>query len=224
MDYVIRIPANKNLELEIEDILFGPLQHPRPDGAPTAALRAAGRGSADVQPDRLPRRVRAQPPSDARRRITIHESRITKTKPGVTQQGPRPQTNPRPRENKGFEHHRSPQDELRNEPHPGGARSEPPGNGGTGEVIAAQQHKNNVDTNDNMRHYARSAPSRAAAVAQTPTSAASTLLSMLGPAVWRGCGRVIGASHVLGRASWGGRAGGHRGPPLQRSRVQPLAR
>ena len=54
-----------------------PYTHPRPDGAPTAALRAPGSGSADLQPDRLPRRVRPQPRSDARRRITVHESRIT---------------------------------------------------------------------------------------------------------------------------------------------------
>ena len=33
----------------------GPLQHPRPAGTTTAALRAPGSSSADLQPDRLPR-------------------------------------------------------------------------------------------------------------------------------------------------------------------------
>ena len=62
------------------------------------------------------------------------------------------------RNHKGFEHRRSPQDELRNEPHPRGARSEPLSGAGDGEVIAAQQRKNNVDTNDNMRPYTPRAP------------------------------------------------------------------
>ena len=65
-------------------------------------------------------------------RFTNHASRMS-GRPHRQTQGP-VKTN-------ALRHRRSPQDELRNEPHPGGARSEPPGNGGTGEVIAAQQRK-----------------------------------------------------------------------------------
>ncbi len=43
-------------------------------------------------------------------RFTNHASR--KPNQGVTQEGPRPQTNPKPRENKRLEHRRSPQDQL----------------------------------------------------------------------------------------------------------------
>ena len=39
MDYVIRIPANKNLELEIEDILF------RPPGRPSRKPLVRYKGS-----------------------------------------------------------------------------------------------------------------------------------------------------------------------------------